>query len=72
MPREDIPLIDDPLWYREAIIYQLHIKAFYDSAGNGIGDFGGLSDQARLPAGTGRDRHLASPLLSLSPARRRL
>ncbi|MEZ4599237.1 MAG: maltose alpha-D-glucosyltransferase [Syntrophotaleaceae bacterium] len=29
-------------WYREAIIYQLHIKAFYDSDGNGIGDFRGL------------------------------
>lgn len=31
-----------PYWYREAIIYQLHIKAFFDSDGNGIGDFRGL------------------------------
>ncbi len=30
------------LWYKDAIIYELHIKAFYDSNGDGIGDFGGL------------------------------
>src|SRR5919206_3010281 len=32
----------DPLWYKDAIIYELHIKAFYDSNGDGIGDFRGL------------------------------
>ena len=36
---------NDPLWYRDAIIYQLHIKAFYDSNGDGIGDFRGLSEK---------------------------
>jgi maltose alpha-D-glucosyltransferase/alpha-amylase len=30
------------LWYKDAIIYQAHIKAFADSNGDGIGDFGGL------------------------------
>ncbi|WP_173932375.1 maltose alpha-D-glucosyltransferase [Chelativorans sp. Marseille-P2723] len=29
-------------WYKDAIIYQLHIKAFHDSNGDGIGDFNGL------------------------------
>ncbi len=29
-------------WYKDAIIYQLHIKAFQDATGDGIGDFGGL------------------------------
>ena len=29
-------------WYKDAVIYQLHIKAFYDSTGDGIGDFAGL------------------------------
>ncbi|MET1047613.1 MAG: maltose alpha-D-glucosyltransferase [Hyphomicrobium sp.] len=29
-------------WYKDAIIYQLHVKAFSDSNGDGIGDFGGL------------------------------
>jgi maltose alpha-D-glucosyltransferase / alpha-amylase len=32
----------DPLWYKDAIIYQLHIKSFYDSNNDGIGDFPGL------------------------------
>src|SRR5262245_49184441 len=36
---------DDPLWYRDAIIYQLHVKAFYDSNGDGIGDFAGLTEK---------------------------
>jgi len=36
-------LPDDPLWYRDAIIYQLHVKAFNDSSGDGIGDFIGLT-----------------------------
>ncbi len=29
-------------WYKDAVIYQLHIKAFMDSNGDGIGDFAGL------------------------------
>jgi len=36
-------MLNDKLhWYKDAIIYELHIKAFYDSNGDGIGDFGGL------------------------------
>ncbi|MDC9836719.1 maltose alpha-D-glucosyltransferase [Rhizobium binxianense] len=31
-----------PLWYKDAIIYQLHIKSFYDANGDGVGDFAGL------------------------------
>ena len=33
----------DPLWYKDAIIYQLHVKAFFDSNNDGVGDFEGLS-----------------------------
>ena len=29
-------------WYKDAVIYQLHIKAFMDTNGDGIGDFAGL------------------------------
>jgi maltose alpha-D-glucosyltransferase/alpha-amylase len=36
---------DDPLWYKDAVIYQLHVKAFYDSNGDGIGDFRGLTEK---------------------------
>src|SRR5688500_9651308 len=35
-------LADDPLWYKDAIIYELHVRAFHDSNGDGIGDFPGL------------------------------
>lgn len=35
-------LEDNPFWYRDAIIYQVHIKAFADSDADGIGDFSGL------------------------------
>src|SRR5512138_2584377 len=37
------PFLDNKLhWYKDAIIYELHIKAFYDSNEDGMGDFGGL------------------------------
>jgi maltose alpha-D-glucosyltransferase/alpha-amylase len=32
----------DPLWYKDAIIYELHVRAFCDSNSDGIGDFPGL------------------------------
>jgi 1,4-alpha-glucan branching enzyme len=35
----------DPLWYKDAIIYELHVRAFYDSNGDGIGDFPGLTQK---------------------------
>jgi maltose alpha-D-glucosyltransferase/alpha-amylase len=39
-------MIDDKLhWYKDAIIYELHIKAFRDGNGDGIGDFNGLMQQ---------------------------
>ena len=31
-----------PLWYKDAIIYELHVRAFKDSNSDGIGDFPGL------------------------------
>jgi maltose alpha-D-glucosyltransferase / alpha-amylase len=36
---------DDGLWFKEAIIYQLHVKAFFDSNGDGVGDFAGLTSR---------------------------
>ncbi|WP_454630957.1 maltose alpha-D-glucosyltransferase [Bradyrhizobium cenepequi] len=35
----------DDLWYKDAIIYQLHVKAFADSNNDGIGDFAGLTEK---------------------------
>ena len=33
----------DPLWYKDAIIYEVHVRAFFDSNDDGIGDFPGLT-----------------------------
>jgi maltose alpha-D-glucosyltransferase / alpha-amylase len=32
----------DPLWYKDAIIYELHVRSFFDSNNDGVGDFQGL------------------------------
>ena len=37
-----IGITEDPLWYKEAVIYQVHVKSFFDSNNDGIGDFPGL------------------------------
>ena len=34
--------VADPLWFKDAIIYEVHVKAFSDSNNDGIGDFPGL------------------------------
>jgi maltose alpha-D-glucosyltransferase/alpha-amylase len=39
----DSPIPYDPLWYKDAIIYQLHVKAFFDTTDDGVGDFQGLT-----------------------------
>ncbi len=39
------PAIEDPSWYKDAIIYQLHMKSFFDANNDGIGDFRGLIDK---------------------------
>jgi len=33
---------NDPLWYKDAVIYQVHVKSYFDSNNDGIGDFPGL------------------------------
>ena len=38
-------LPDTALWYKDAVIYQVHVKAFMDSNGDGIGDFKGLTSK---------------------------
>ncbi len=35
-------MMTNPLWFKDAVIYQLHVKTFQDSDGDGVGDFGGL------------------------------
>src|SRR5215813_13482836 len=38
------PAMDD-LWYKDAVFYEVHVKAFQDSNDDGVGDFAGLTDR---------------------------
>jgi maltose alpha-D-glucosyltransferase/alpha-amylase len=38
-------ITDDPLWFKDAVIYQLHVKSFFDGNDDGIGDFEGLIEK---------------------------
>jgi maltose alpha-D-glucosyltransferase/alpha-amylase len=38
-------LADEPLWYKDAIVYQAHVRAFFDSTNDGVGDFRGLTSK---------------------------
>jgi maltose alpha-D-glucosyltransferase/alpha-amylase len=38
-------LDDDPFWYKSGVIYEVHIRAFYDANGDGTGDFRGLTEK---------------------------
>jgi maltose alpha-D-glucosyltransferase/alpha-amylase len=40
-----MPFEPDPLWYKDALIYQLHVRSFADSDDDGVGDFQGLTDK---------------------------
>jgi len=51
---------DDPLWYKDALFYELHVKAFQDSNGHGIGDFNGLIQRLDY-VGPRRRRHPLIP-----------
>ncbi len=57
-------------WYKDAIIYELHIKAFYDSNGDGIGDLEGLIQKLDYLSDLGVTAIWLLPFLSLSSARR--
>jgi maltose alpha-D-glucosyltransferase/alpha-amylase len=43
--RSGFPGSEDPLWFKDAILYELHLKAFFDSNDDGIGDFRGLIEK---------------------------
>src|SRR5436190_15358215 len=44
---------EDALWYKDAIIYEVHVRAFYDSNGDGVGDFCGLTEKLDYVADLG-------------------
>jgi maltose alpha-D-glucosyltransferase/alpha-amylase len=50
---KDAALDNDPLWYKDAVIYELHVRAFCDSNADGIGDFPGLTEKLEYLKGLG-------------------
>ena len=44
---------DDPLWYKDAVIYQAHVRTFFDSNNDGVGDFPGLTAKLDYLQGLG-------------------
>ncbi|HEX6467363.1 MAG TPA: maltose alpha-D-glucosyltransferase, partial [Terriglobales bacterium] len=47
MPQDELiaGFENDPLWYKDAIIYEVHVRSFYDSVDDGMGDFPGLTQK---------------------------
>ncbi|MCQ4310274.1 maltose alpha-D-glucosyltransferase [Pseudomonas stutzeri] len=43
--RKPAAFITDPLWYKDAVVYQVHLKSFFDSNNDGVGDFQGLIEK---------------------------
>ena len=62
-------LPQDALWYKDAVIYQVHVRTFYDSNGDGIGDFRGLAQKLDYLQELGVTAHLVDAVLSLASAR---
>ena len=45
VPATELLEVTPATWYRDAVIYELHVRAFFDSDGDGIGDFRGLTER---------------------------
>ena len=39
----EYPLVDDPLWFKDVVFYEVHVRTFSDSNADGVGDFNGLT-----------------------------
>ena len=62
----------DALWYKDAVIYQAHVRAFFDSNNDGVGDFPGLTQKLDYLQGLGINCALAAAVLSVAARGRRL
>ncbi len=62
----------DPQWYKDAVIYELHVKAFFDSNGDGMGDFPGLIQKLDYLQGLGITCLWILPFYPSPLARRRV
>ena len=62
----------NPLWFKDAILYELHVRTFADSNADSIGDFPGLLGKLDYLQEPGRDVPVAAAVLSFTAAGRRL
>jgi maltose alpha-D-glucosyltransferase/alpha-amylase len=53
VPKHDHAIDDNPVWYQDAVIYEIHLRAFSDGDGDGIGDFKGLTAKLDYLEGLG-------------------
>jgi len=51
--KKDTEFLNDPIWYKDAIIYQVHVKSYFDANNDGVGDFAGLIDKLDYIAALG-------------------
>ena len=70
---EDTPAKDrDPDWFKRAVFYEVLVRSFQDSNGDGIGDLKGITAKLDYLAVAGRRLPLAAAVLQVAAARRRL
>ena len=62
----------DPLWYKDAIIYELHVKTFFDRTATALATFAGLIEKLDYLARPRRHVPVAAAVLRVSAARRRV
>jgi Glycosidases len=65
-------LNNDPLWFKDAIIYEVPVRAFADSNADGIGDFRGLTEKLDYLQNLGVTAIWVLPFFSIAAPRRRL
>jgi maltose alpha-D-glucosyltransferase/alpha-amylase len=55
-------LNEDPLWFKDAIFYEVYVRGFYDSNADGVGDFRGLTEKLDHIQWLGADCILLLPI----------